>query len=118
MPISTEEIDYKPLVIEYFVTDSATLIKGQNLAKGAVLGQITASGKLTLAVDTANDGSKVPFAILLEDTDATSEDKNCPILMSGVVNEGALVFGGAFDADGVRGAFRDAGIFLKTVIGA
>lgn len=111
-------IAYDNLVLETYVTEGATLLSGQNLTKGAVLGRISASGKLKLADGASVDGSQTPFAILLEDCDATAGDKGCPILLSGVVNEDELVFGGTLTASGVKSTLRDAGIFLKTVIGA
>lgn len=111
-------ITYENLVIKAEVTDGGTLIAGQDLVAGAVLGKITASGKLQLCDSTAADGSEAPFAILLEDSDATAADLEVPILLAGVVNEGALSFGGTDTADTDRAALRDGGIFLKTVVGA
>ena len=113
-----ETVTYETLVIEGEVSEGGTLITGQNLTMGAVLGRIAASGKLNLSDEGVSDGSEVPFAILLEDCDATSADKGCPILLAGVVNEGALNFGGTNDADAVRDVLRSGGIYLKTVMGA
>ena len=113
-----EELSYEVLVIRNDVQKGATLKVGENLSVGAVLGRVTASGLLVLADDTATDGSEVPFAILLEDCDATDGDRECPIMLAGIVNEGALGFGGDFDADGVRDALRGSGIYLQTVMGA
>ena len=114
----TETLSHTPKVIEAFVTGGGILLSGENCVDGSVLGRVTASGKLKLAVETAVDGSQTPFAILLEDCDASTADKNCPLLLSGIYNEDALVFGGTLDADGVRDSLRDSGIFLKTVVGA
>lgn len=76
------------------ITDSGTLITGQNLKRGAVLGKITASGKLTLVNSANTDGSQNPYAILAADTDATIADKICPIFIAGEFNNNGLVFGG------------------------
>jgi hypothetical protein len=57
-----------------------TLITGQNLVAGTVLGRITASGKLTQHAAGAADGSQNAMGILFEDTDATAEDKRVVIL--------------------------------------
>ncbi len=60
--------------------DKATLITGQNLISGTVLGKITASGKYTQHNTAATDGSQTAVAILRSDIDATSVDKPCVIV--------------------------------------
>lgn len=45
------------------------------LAAGAVLGQITASGKYILSAPGAADGSQTPVAVLIVPVDATSADQ-------------------------------------------
>lgn len=55
--------------------DVVTLITGQNLAPGAVLGKITVSGKYTLLAPAAEDGSEVAAAVLFAAVDATAADK-------------------------------------------
>jgi len=79
-------------------TDAGTLITGQNLARGAVLGRITASGKFTLAVDTAVDGSQTPVAILVHDIDATAADKACQVYIAGVFNNDELTWDASYTA--------------------
>lgn len=54
--------------------DKITLVSGQNLKAGTVLGKITASGKYTLHDNAASDGSQAAVAILYQDTDATDGD--------------------------------------------
>ena len=63
--------------------ESVTLITGQNLTLGAVLGKITASGKYTAVAPSASDGSQTAAAVLLADVDATSADKKAVILARG-----------------------------------
>lgn len=60
--------------------EKVTLISGQNLKVGAVLGLITASGKYTLHDAGASDGSEAAAAVLLVDTNATSADASTLIL--------------------------------------
>ena len=55
--------------------DNITIISGQNLNAGTVLGRITASGKWTLHNPTASDGSEVARGVLGSDCDATIADK-------------------------------------------
>jgi hypothetical protein len=60
--------------------DKGTLISGQNLIVGTVLGKITASGKYTLHNNAASDGSEVACAILRNSTDATAGDTACTVV--------------------------------------
>lgn len=69
-----------------------TLVEGQNLVRGTVLGRITTGGKFTAYdadVDPA-DGSEDPVAILARDTDATDGDVKTTAYFFGVFKEAAL----------------------------
>ena len=55
--------------------DVVTLITGQNLAPGTVLGKITASGKYTILAPAAVDGSQAASAVLFAAVNATAADK-------------------------------------------
>lgn len=99
-------------------TRKVTLITGQNLKRGALLGVITASGKYTLSLSASADGSQAPKAILAEDTDATAADKDCIVYISGDFNENAVTFGTGQTADGVREALRDLNIYLTKAVSA
>src|SRR5580765_2596866 len=69
---------------------------GQTLLRGAVLGQVTATGKLILSLNGAADGSQNATAILCEDLDTTvnaAADIPFHVLVHGRVNPEALVFG-------------------------
>ena len=57
--------------------ENKTLISGQTLLAGRVLGKITASGKYTALAPAAGNGSEVAAAILVADTDASGGDKTC-----------------------------------------
>lgn len=114
-----EVFEYDNLIVGGpVITDGGVLITGQNLARGAVLGKITASDKLTLSLSASVDGSEVPYAVLNADSDATSADKNVPLIMVAQVNEDALILGADHTKDTVRDALRIAGIHLKTIVGA
>jgi len=101
---------------QFLVTEAATLISGQNLVRGAVLGRITASGKFTLSLAAASDGSQTPIAVLVEATDASGGDKACLVYAAGEFNVNALTFGTGHSASTVAttNALRDASIHLKT----
>lgn len=60
----------------------ATILSGQVLLAGAVLGKITTGGKYVIADahTPATDGSQTGAAVLLEDCDASGGDKTALIL--------------------------------------
>lgn len=95
-----------------------TLITGQNLVRGAVLGKITASGKYNLSLSAAGDGSQTPDLILAEDCDATAADKVTVAYDRGDFAESALTLGAAHTADSIREGLRDKGITLVKIQGA
>lgn len=95
------------------ITESIVLDTG-NLARGAVLGRITATGKWVLSLSAAADGSQTPRAVLAEDTDATAADKTTVAYVTGMFNTAALVFGTGHTAASTKDALADAGIFMKT----
>lgn len=55
--------------------DAVTVVSGQNLKAGAVLGKITASGKWAAHDPAASDGSQNAAGVLFEAVDATVADK-------------------------------------------
>src|SRR5690242_2974708 len=77
----------------YGSRDIGTLISGQNLPAGAVLGRITASGKLTQLAPAAVDGSQHAVAVLFDNIDATAGDvTGCVLIarMAEVKDSGSL----------------------------
>lgn len=84
---------HKPVFIPYVIKG------GQTLLRGSVLGLITATHKVVLAVAAAVDGSQIPFAILPEDIASfasdgvTALDMSASIAVRGHVNVTALTFG-------------------------
>lgn len=57
-----------------FSREVVTIITGQNLAMGAVVGKITASGKITELNEDASDGSETAYGVVIANYDATSAD--------------------------------------------
>ena len=94
------------------ISRSVTLISGQNLTRGALLGKITTGGKYTLSLSAPNDGSQIPTAILAEDCDASGGDKTCLIFERGDFNQNAMTFGTGHTADSVREGLRSKQITL------
>lgn len=96
----------------------ATLVSGQNLKRGALLGRITASGKYALSAKAATDGSQDPAAVLAHDADASGGDTETLVYERGDFNEAALTLGAGHSADTVRQALRALGITLVKPYGA
>lgn len=96
-----------------FVYESFTLLAGTAYKRGTVLGQITASGKLTTSLNAAADGSQSPMAILCEDVDATAGDINFKVLVHGKVNPEALIFGTGQTEANTKALMRDAGLYYE-----
>ena len=104
------------LIGEHPVTSrQITLLSGENRARGAVLGKITATGKYQLSASAAVDGSEVPDAILAEDTDASGGDVATPAYFTGGFDESKLVLGTAHTAASIREGLRVKGIHLINV---
>jgi len=96
------------------VTDQVTLLSGENLSRGSVLGKVTASGKYKLCDVLASDGSEAPKVVLVNDTDASGGDAaNTPVYLTGEFNQNAIGLGGTTSAAAVKDALRDLSIFLK-----
>mgnify|MGYP000875145602 CR=1 FL=1 len=95
--------------------ETVTILSGQNLAAGAVLGQITSGGKYILSLSGASDGSQTPDAILAAACDASGGDAQAYVYFAGEFNAAKLTLGTAH-ANNV--AFRKAlarkGIFVHT----
>jgi hypothetical protein len=111
----TETFEYDNLVVgdEHIISDRETLILGQNLTRGAALGKITASGNLTQLDSGAVDGSENPFAILMEDCDATLANTACSVYLKGEFNQNEIGFVTGDTFATFKDAFRAISIFLK-----
>jgi len=97
-----------PVPVEYYIT----LVSGQNLSRGAVLGKITSGGKYTLSLSASSDGSEVPDLILAEDCAASGGDKVTVAYATGHFDENEVTLGAGHTADSVREGLRDKGIHL------
>lgn len=97
---------------------SITILSGQVLARGAVLGKITASGKYVLSLAAAADGSQVPDLILAEDVNATGADASGIAYERGDFATTALTLGTGHTVASIRDVLRGKGITLITSIPA
>jgi hypothetical protein len=118
MPASfaSTTLGYDKLVVDAgkLVSRKITVISGQNLVRGAVLGKITASSKYNLSLSAAGDGSQTPDLILAEDCDASGGDKEGLAYEAGVFNVNALTIGTAHTAASIQEGLRAKGIHFHT----
>ncbi len=98
MPVITEGMNLGDL-LKYeapnlYSRDQATVLAGQNLALGAVVGIVAATGKVKALDPAATDGSQTAAGILLEPVDATAGDRDDGILLArhAIVADSALVW--------------------------
>ena len=94
------------------VTRTVTIASGQDLKRGAVLGEITANSKHVLSRAAANDGSEEPAYILAFDVDASGGDVEAQAYFGAAVDAAKLHIGAGHDAASVEQAFRRKGAAL------
>ncbi|MDX1103908.1 head decoration protein, partial [Sinorhizobium medicae] len=80
------------------ITRNITIVSGQNLKRGAVLGNITASDKYTLSASAAADGSQTPALVLATDCDASAGDVVAAAYASGAFDPTKLILGAGHTA--------------------
>ncbi|MCU1722424.1 head decoration protein [Pseudomonas sp. 5P_5.1_Bac1] len=95
------------------VMDTGVIAAGQNLKRGAVLGQVTASKEYLLCKVAAEDGSEVPTAILDQDVDATGGATSAPIRLTGQVLASQLHLGEGLSLAAAKAALRPLCIFIR-----
>jgi hypothetical protein len=93
-------------------SEGVTILAGQVLTRGALLGIVTVDGKAVLSLAAAQDGSEEPWGILGEDIDATAGDQNSFAYIAGDFNQTAMTFGTGHTPDSVREGLRDKSIYL------
>ncbi|ATF49851.1 head decoration protein [Citrobacter werkmanii] len=94
------------------VTDSG-IITGGAFKRGTVLGLVSASGKYTQCVKTAEDGSQAPVAILVDDVDASSSDQTGGLYLMGEFNQNRVTIDASWTIVEMKAALRLLAIFLK-----
>lgn len=98
------------------ITKPDTIAQAGAIAQFTVMGRISASGKLVKSVQTANDGSQNPVAILVEDVNSTAGDITAPVYVAGEFLIDALVWDASWTTDALKlAAFGDKGIVVKKV---
>lgn len=84
------------------------------LARGAVLGQITASMQYKMVNSASQDGSQVAKAVLVYPVDATESDVVGTVYWSGLFNREKLIFGGTDTAKTHENELRNVNIILTS----
>ncbi len=98
------------------VTSTVTFVSGQVLARGSVVGLITASGKYALSLSASSDGSQSPVAIVADAVDASGGDVVGGVYLSGEFNENALTLGTGITLAAARAALRPLAIWIKSAV--
>jgi hypothetical protein len=100
-----------------FTREAVTLLAGTNYSVGAVLGRITASGKMKLSTATGTDGAQNAAAVLLYDVDARAADATGIVVLRGpaLVSKAALVFDASVD-DAAKTAAKHAQLTALGII--
>ncbi|MBM3928286.1 MAG: head decoration protein [Sphingomonadales bacterium] len=93
-------------------TRKVTILAGQVLIAGTVIGKITASGKSVKSLAASNDGSQNPDMVLAQDVDASAGDAEAIAYETATVVATALTLGTGHTIDSIRPALRDKGITI------
>ena len=101
--------------------DDITVVSGQNLAAGTVLGKITTGGKYTAYDNDATDGSQTVAGILLNAVNATSADTaGVAIVRHAIVAKEGLIWGASVTTQGEKDAayvdLKAIGILTRTAV--
>jgi hypothetical protein len=97
------------------IVESETLLSGENVVRGALLGRVTVGGKLKFSLSAASDGSQVPVYIAFNATDATTGDKPIVVYKTGEFNQDALTYGTGHTAASVKFGLESRSIYLRPV---
>ncbi|MFW6312258.1 MAG: head decoration protein [Spirochaetota bacterium] len=108
-------LDNRALVVGRAFYDARTILSGESVSEGDVLGAVTATGKLRVCDSTETDGSEVAIAVATKDIDAAGGDvTDQDVLIAGEVNGDLLTFGGTDDLADHFDELRDVGIIPVT----
>lgn len=101
------------------VTRGITIANGEGeLARGSVLGKVTASDEYRLSASASSDGSEDVAVILAEDVDASASAVESVAYFSGEFNEDRIILGDGHTLDAVRDPLRDLSIYLTPSVEA
>lgn len=98
---------------DFIVSETVIILSGQNIVRGTVLGRVTATGKMKIVDSTNSDGSENPYAVAVEDVDASAADVTSAAFTAGVFNENKLVVGGSDTVAQHKDAMRLLGMYQQ-----
>ena len=75
-------------------TMPVTVLSGESVPRGRVMGKVTASGKYRSCNDALSDGAEVAEAVMAEAVDASAADAPGIVYLTGDFNSNSLSFGG------------------------
>lgn len=106
---------YTPDELVVSVEQSGLRTFGQGhgiVARGTVLGAVTATGHLVPSDTSKTDGSEVPYAVSAEDIDTTAADADGVAYLAATLNQNSLVYGPGHSAATVFDPLRRVDIHL------
>lgn len=92
--------------------EEITLLSGENVVRGEVLGMQTSGEKFIASLAAATDGSEVPAVIAAEDMDASTGDKLMHAYTRGRFNQDQLTIGAGHTAASIKHALWARQIYL------
>jgi hypothetical protein len=95
------------------VKAAGVIAAGQELAAGAVLGQVTDGGEYKLSASAASDGSQAPSVVLDHDIDTTLGAAPGVLRLTGEVLGTALTLGTGHTLASVKAALRPLSLFVR-----
>lgn len=101
--------------------EDVTVLSGQNLAIGTVVGRVTASGKIAAYDNDASDGTQTAVGIMTAAVNASAADAPGVIIARhAILAKEALVWGAGVTTQGEKDAaytdLKAAGILCRTTV--
>jgi hypothetical protein len=87
--------------------ENVTIVSGQNLVAGAVVGKITVGGKYAVYSNVAGDGTQAAAGVLLRAVNAASADQKGAIIIRDAEVDGDLLNWGANNEAGIAAGIAD-----------
>lgn len=101
-------VKYEEGGLNYFSRDEVTILSGQTVNIGSVLGKVTASGKYVLSDADAVDGSEVAVAVCLQNLGTVAADTAGIVMVrDAILSDQALVWHANNDAGEITTAIAE-----------
>lgn len=96
-------------------TETVTVTDGQTLARGAVVGVVTATGNVVACDHTAVDGSQTPFGVMVEAVTASGSTEPGLVYDFGMFDGSKLTFGGTSTLADLKAAMKAVNLYVNTL---